>query len=145
MIIKADPWYDAMSKKEMEEFLSKPLLMRLGVIDRDGYPLVHPVWFVYRDDEFFILSNRKSKKVMLIKNDGRVYYTIDLEKPTGVRGKGDAIIIDDNILASNLMKDMILRYIGDTESEISRMLEDEAKESVVIRIKPRFFATWIHR
>lgn len=143
--MKADPWYDAMSKEEMERFLKEPLIMRLAVIDSDNYPLVHPVWYIYRDGELFVLSNKESKKVKIIRNNKKVYFTIDIDKPTGVRGKGDAMLIEDQKLALSLMKEMIIRYIGNLESEVSKMLLNEASESVVIKIKPRFFATWIYR
>ncbi len=144
-IITADPWYKSMSRGEMEEFLAKPLLMRIGLVDSDGYPIVHPVWFLYRDGVLFFLSNKKSKKVMLLKNNPKIYFTIDTDKPSGVRGKGNAMLIDDDELAIDLMKQMILRYLGSIDSKVSEMLIEEAKESMVVKIIPRFFATWIHK
>ncbi len=140
-IIRADPWYRLMSKEEVEEFLSKPLLLRLGLIDEDNYPIVHPVWFLY-DEEFTILSNKGSKKVRILRNNPRVYFTIDEDKPSGVRGKGDARLIDGD--ASKIMREMLIKYGIDLNSNVGKQLMEEAKDSVIIRIKPKFLATWVY-
>lgn len=144
-ILQADKWHKIMDKEEVEKFLEKPLIMRLGLIDKDGYPLVHPVWFHYKDSVFYVLSNKESKKVSILKANPKVYFTIDMDKPIGVRGKGDAILIDNKDLAVELMKSMIIRYLGDLNKEISKSLLEDAKESMIIKIVPRFLATWKYK
>ena len=65
-----------MSEKETFEFLqNEPLLMRIGVIDTDGYPLVHPVWFIYEKEKFLLVSERKSTKVKILKRNSKVYFS----------------------------------------------------------------------
>ncbi len=142
-IIKADPWYKAMSKEEVNEFLNKPLILRLGIIDNDGYPIVHPVWFIYKDESIFILSNKNSKKVRLLSYNKKVYFTIDIDKPIGVRGKGDAELIEGDKI--ELMREMLIKYNIDLNSNLAKSLLEEAIDSVIIKIKPRFMATWIYK
>ncbi len=142
-IIKADPWYRAMSKEEVNEFLDKPLLMRIGLIDHDGYPIVHPVWFLYKDDNILVLSNKNSKKIRLLNDNKKVYFTIDIDKPMGVRGKGDIELIDGNTI--EIMKEMLIKYNIDLNSKLGTSLLEEAMSSIIIKIKPKFMATWIYK
>ena len=42
-----------LAKEEMERFLTDPgILMRIGVNRVDGFPLVTPIWFIYREHVF---------------------------------------------------------------------------------------------
>ncbi|GIU70723.1 MAG: hypothetical protein KatS3mg003_0202 [Candidatus Nitrosocaldaceae archaeon] len=143
-IIQADQWYRAMNEEEIIKFLEKPLLMRIGFIDKDGYPIVHPVWFLYKNGKFIVLSHRNSKKVKRLRENPKVYFTIDIEKPTGVRGKGDAELLVDEEQTRKIMSEMLKKYGIDESSEIANQLMDEARESVIINIKPKFLATWIY-
>lgn len=143
-IIKADPWYRDMKKEEVNEFLAKPLLMRIGLIDIDNYPMVHPVWFLYKNEEFIVLSHKDSKKVRILRDNPKVYFLIDTEKPTGVRGKGDAELLIDEDRAVKLMDEMLKKY-GITNDEIREQLLEEAKKCMIIKIKPGFLATWIYK
>jgi len=67
-----------MSAKETFELLQKePLLMRIGVVGTDGYPLVHPVWFVYENERFLLVSERDSVKARILKRNNKVYFLVD--------------------------------------------------------------------
>ncbi len=135
-----------MSMSEVEEFLKRPVLMRLGVIDKDGYPLVHPVWFTYEGYRFYLTSSIASKKVRLLKENAKVYFVVDdviNGKPRGVRGKGNASIIYDRDVTVKVMREHIIKYIGSLDKPVSKRLLDESSNSIVIVIEPLFFATWI--
>jgi nitroimidazol reductase NimA-like FMN-containing flavoprotein (pyridoxamine 5'-phosphate oxidase superfamily) len=55
-LVKVDPWARTMSEKRTLEFLQNEVhLMRIGIVDNDGYPLVHPVWFIYENEKFVIV------------------------------------------------------------------------------------------
>ena len=135
-----------MSDEEMEEFLNRPLLMRLGIIDKDGYPIVHPVWFLYRDYRFYVVSSVRSRKVKAIEHNRNVYFVVDDiidGKPRGVRGKGNATLEYNSVTVNDLMRANIIKYIGSLEKDISERLMDEAKDSTAIVIEPLYIATWI--
>ncbi len=145
-IVRADPWWRAMSIDEVNDLLSRPLLMRLGMVDYDGYPLVHPVWFTYENGRFYLTSSSASKKVKVLKENPRVYYVIDDmvdSRPRGVRGKGNASLIYDKELAVKVMKEHIIKYVGSLDKPVSKRLLDESSNSVTIVIEPLFLATWI--
>jgi len=137
-----------MSEKETLEFLqNEPLLMRLGVIDSDEYPLVHPVWFIYENEKFMIVSERNSAKVRILSKNNKLYFVVDNvteeNGPCGVRGRGVAKIIDDSNHAQEVMQKLIIRYMGSLERPIAKKLMQSAKSnSVVIEVYPKFLGTW---
>ncbi len=148
-ITRADPWHRAMTEKETLEFLREPLLLRIGMVDADGYPMVHPVWFVYEDEKFLIVSERSSKKAGVAKKNGRVYFVVDkVTEETGscgVRGKADARIIDDPAYVLELARKQLLRYTGSLAGDLAEKMMESAKDMVVIELRPKFLGTWRQR
>jgi nitroimidazol reductase NimA-like FMN-containing flavoprotein (pyridoxamine 5'-phosphate oxidase superfamily) len=147
-LVKVDPWAGAMSERETLEFLQNEVhLLRIGIVDNDGYPLVHPVWFVYENEKFLIVSERNSAKVKILNKNNKVYFVVDNvteeNGPIGVRGRGVAKIIDDSNYAQEVMRKLILRYMRSLERPIAKKLMESAKsDSVVIEVYPKFLGTW---
>ncbi|MEM1942101.1 MAG: pyridoxamine 5'-phosphate oxidase family protein [Candidatus Nitrosocaldus sp.] len=145
-IVRADPWWRSMSMDEVEEFLSRPLLMRLALMDRDLYPIVHPLWFIYKDGVFYLETHKASKKARLLRNNNRVYFLVDETvdgKPRGVRGKGNAFLLNDAELARNIILEHVIRYLGSADKHLSKKLIESSKDNVVVKVEPLVFATWI--
>ena len=149
--MKADPWGRAMSEKETLEFLqNEPLLMRIGVIDTDGYPLVHPVWFIYENEKFMLVSERNSAKVKILQKNSKVYFIVDKvtkeNGPCGVRGRGKAKIVDDADYAQEVTQKQLLWYMGSLEGSVAKQLMESAKtDMVVVEVYPKFLGTWRYK
>lgn len=45
------------------EFLKKPLIARISVVDPDGFPHTVPVWFLLDGDDIVVISVSDTKKV----------------------------------------------------------------------------------
>ena len=69
--------------------LAAPRLMRLGVTEPDGTPLVHPLWYTWEQDQFLLHIGITSSKRTAIDMQPTVYFTVDDTGPGifGVRGK----------------------------------------------------------
>src|SRR5512134_4030190 len=52
-----------MFSEAIREFLQKPLIARMSVIDGDGYPHTVPVWFKLDGDDLVVISVRDTRKV----------------------------------------------------------------------------------
>jgi uncharacterized pyridoxamine 5'-phosphate oxidase family protein len=137
-----------MPEKRTLEFLRNEVhLMRLGIVDNDEYPLVHPVWFIYEDEKFVIVSERNSAKARIMNKNNEVYFVVDdvtnEDGPIGVRGRAIAMIFDDSDYAETIMRKLIMRYMGSLERPIAKKLMEYAKsDSVVIELYPKFLGTW---
>ena len=65
-------------REEMEKFLSDPgILMRIGVNRADNFPLVTPIWFIYRERAIYFTPREKSEWFDCLRQDNRVALCID--------------------------------------------------------------------
>ena len=79
--------------------------------ERDGTPLVHPMWYQYKDEKFFAVSNREGTKVRSLKKNPEVYFLVDVND-RGVRGRARAKVIDDSEYAVKILTQNLMRYGG---------------------------------
>lgn len=143
--ILADRHARKLDQGEAEAILSGPHILRLGLIDeRDGSPVVHPVWFHYENGMFFVATDTEGRKARSLRKNPSVYFVIDIVEgpPKGVRGKGTARISDDHAYATEVTKKCVVKYMGTAESETAKRVIEMGKESSVVEIIPKYIATW---
>ncbi len=143
----ADRTAKPLEENELAEFLDQPNILRIAMIDfRDGAPLVHPVWYYYRDGKFFAAVDRDGTKAQSLRKNPNVYFLIDINPddgpPRGVRGKGTASVVDDPEYATKVTSHNILRYLGSLDDAVGQKLIEMGKSSSVIEITPSYMATW---
>lgn len=146
-IVAADPMARALSEDEVVALLGEPLLLRLGVIDPDGWPLVHPVWHLFEGGVFRLLVGRTSVKARVLRATPRAYFTVDTAaegRARGVRGRATARVVDDVELAVDVCRKELLRYMGTTEGAFAEGMLGEARAGTmsVIELAPVRFATF---
>ena len=117
--------------------------IRLAVI-QDKHPLICSVWFSADPETLVIscVSHRKSQLVKSLMADPRVGFEIALNDPPykGVRGKGNAKLTQENV--SNSLQEVIVRFLGSTNSNLARWLLGRAEEEYVIKITPSWITSW---
>lgn len=110
--------------------------------ERDGTPLVHPMWYHYKDEKFFAVSNREGTKVRSLKKNPEVYFLVDVTD-RGVRGRARAKVIDDSEYAVKILTQNLMRYGGSIDSpEAKDRIEIAKNHYSAIEITPLFMATW---
>ena len=139
----------SMTEEETRNFLSTgKLFARLGTIDKNGDPNVHPVWYHFANDKIYLETSKNSRKAQSIRNKNSVYFCIDdtNEPYKGVRGKGTASLIEDVEKNLLVLEKILLKYTRSLENDIAKFLFNSVKsgESIIIEINPRFFGTWDH-
>ena len=117
--------------------------IRLAVI-QDKHPLICSVWFSV-DAETLVMSCVSHGKSQLVKSlmaDPRVGFEIALNEPPykGVRGKGNARLTQENV--SNTLHEVIVRFLGSTDSYLARWLLGRAEQEYVIKITPNWITAW---
>jgi len=134
-----------MSREEIREYLSQPLIARLATSEK-GWPHVTPVWFEYDGDNFWVPIQATTKKAAHLRSDKRVGLIIDtFTEPisrfniTQVVVKGEAELIKvpsvegPNELRSRTMR-IWRRYLGD---EPKNTLKNRLRiDRYLIKIKP---------
>ncbi len=143
----ADRTAKPLSRRELGKFLARPNILRLAIIDeRDGWPIVHPVWYHYKAGKFLIATDRAGVKARSLRKNPNVYFLVDVSPddgpPMGARGKGLAKVIDDSNYAVELTKQNTIRYMGPIETEKAKEIMELGKNSSVVEVKPIYMATW---
>jgi nitroimidazol reductase NimA-like FMN-containing flavoprotein (pyridoxamine 5'-phosphate oxidase superfamily) len=139
----ADPEMKPLEEAEITELLNQPIYLRVAMInEHDGTPLVHPMWYHYKDEKFFAVSNREGTKIRSFKKNPEVYFLVDIAD-RGVRGRARAKVIDDSEYAVKILTQNLMRYVGSIDSPEARDRIEIAKNQYsAIEITPLFMATW---
>jgi nitroimidazol reductase NimA-like FMN-containing flavoprotein (pyridoxamine 5'-phosphate oxidase superfamily) len=67
-----------MTQEEIEEFLTAPgFFARLGTLDADGHPRVHPISFLYRDGKINFTLRPSPSSQDNVRRDPRIALSID--------------------------------------------------------------------
>lgn len=119
--------------------------IRLACTGQDGFPRVVSVWFLYREGEFLCVSHRDSSLVKLLQSSPRVGFEVSPNEPPyhGVRGQGTATLGGDG--AGEVLRLVIARYLGDSNSSLANWLLSREQEEVLIRVTPKRFFSWDYR
>ena len=149
-IVHASPGFGSkFSEEQTLDFLSKGKLnLLLGTIDEKDEPNVHPVWYLFENEKFYIETSKTSKKANNARKKNTVYFCIDDEKMPykGVRGKGTVRISEDINANIPIAKKIMIKYTGNLDNEVAKFLMNAVKNgfSVLLEITPKYFATWDH-
>lgn len=65
------------SKEKIIEFLNKEQTGRISSIDKDGFPQIIPMNFVYLNDAIYMHSHTKGEKLENIKRNSKVGFEVD--------------------------------------------------------------------
>lgn len=139
----------AMSKQEIETFLSFPRLARMATIS-NGKPHIAPVWYYYDGTNITIPATKGTKKIKNIKNNPNVSIAIDTVegKPEDISYlNAKAVIIEgkaemkDDIDGSFARK-MYERYAGKDAFENPMVQSSINMPRKVLVIKPIKIISW---
>ena len=133
------PW----TRSEMETFLDAGLMpVRLGCHHSGGGLWMLSLWYEHDEGTIRCATGRRSDIASFLRKNRDVSFEISTNRPPymGVRGAGRATLSPDE--EKTLLKSLIKRYLGGTESELARMLLTDDREEVVITIEPERLYTW---
>ena len=139
-ISKSSAW----DQSRIFSFLSENAIpIRLAVI-QDKHPLICSVWFSV-DAETLVMSCVSHGRSQLVKSlmaDPRGGFEVALNEHhyKGVRGKGNVKLTQENV--SNTLHEVIVRFLGSTDSYLARWLLGRAEEEYVINITPSWITSW---
>jgi hypothetical protein len=150
-IVAADPQARVLSESEVIGLLAEPIPMRLGMVDGQGWPLVHPVWHVFEDGIFRVAVGKTSHKANVLRANPRAYFAVDTGgasgETRGVRGRANARVIDGNVqLAVGVTRNGLLKYTGtDQGSEAEEMLKwARDGDMAVVELTPLRFGAFAY-
>ena len=132
-----------LSEQEMIDFLNEGQLVRLAVLDDDGWPYVIPVWYEYSDGGYYIIPRARSRWAEYIKRDKRVSLCIDDPGMRKVMVKGEAEIVEEPNVGGRWVeigKRMSIRYLGEHGPDYLQPTINEPRWLLCVR--PVSTTTW---
>jgi nitroimidazol reductase NimA-like FMN-containing flavoprotein (pyridoxamine 5'-phosphate oxidase superfamily) len=139
----------AVTESEVNNFLQSKINIQIATIDEEGYPVIHPTWFLYENDsgKLFTATAKMTRKVQNIRsNPYRIYFSIDDENYPykGVKGRAAARILEDIPKNLSIIEKINLKYLGTLEHPLAKRLMENTRNGsqVVIEITPKFFSAW---
>jgi PPOX class probable F420-dependent enzyme len=129
---------------EQDAFLRDNRKCALATLDRDGFPHVVAMNFIFRDGAFYMTSYAKAQKVLNVRRNPKVAVMIETgdsyAELKGVMARGECEIIDD--------ADAVRRVFGwANEARNSGRPSgsvDSAPKRAVMKIVPTRMASWDH-
>jgi hypothetical protein len=104
------------------------------------------LWFRWTDDDgepaLWCATSAGADVVSYLESSDEVAFEVSTNDPPyrGVRGNGTATLEPDP--DKELLESLIVRYLGDTDSDLARGLLAGDREEVRIRIEPRTLYSW---
>ncbi len=131
------------SAATIESFLSSQTIpVRLGCETPTGHPWLVSLWYLYRDDRLWCATEADAAVVSYLEYDPEVAFEVSTNDPpyAGVRGRGTATIEPDP--EKTLLRDLLERYLGGTDSDLGRRLLVDDRDEVTIAIEPAVVYGW---
>lgn len=120
------------------ELVESATLMRLAYVGARGQPHVVPIWWVYREGEFVVVTGPRADKVRHLARRPKVALTIDTATPPYhvLLVQGEAALEAVEGMAPEYPQ-IVERFLGPlAEGYLSRMRE-RVQRQIRIRIRPR--------
>jgi nitroimidazol reductase NimA-like FMN-containing flavoprotein (pyridoxamine 5'-phosphate oxidase superfamily) len=133
------PW----SADETESFLTGTRIpIRLACRTPGGHLWILSLWYRFRDGRFRCATGADADVVRYLEADPDVAFEISTNDPPyrGVRGRGTATVAPDD--DKEVLRALLERYLGETDSELARTLLSPDREEVRVEIDPAKLHTW---
>ncbi|MFB6121897.1 MAG: pyridoxamine 5'-phosphate oxidase family protein [Haloferacaceae archaeon] len=133
----------AWSEDDVEAFLRETTVpIRLATRRPDGSPWVVTLWYRYRDDAFECATGANADVVRFLRREPSVAVDVSTNDVPyrGVRGHGVASVSPDE--NKRVLRALVERYLGGTDSSLAEWLLSDARDEVRIRIDPHELFSW---
>lgn len=119
--------------------------LRLATKTQSGWPIVVSLWFIHIEGSLWCATQDSAVIVGYLRNDARCGFEVAPDRPPyrGVRGRGKATIHADR--GENVLRILLDRYLGGTESPLARQLLSRSQSEVAIEITPVSISSWDYR
>lgn len=133
----------AWAEGDVETFLRETTVpIRIATRRPDGSPWVVTLWYRYRDGSLECATQASADVVRFLRRDPEIGFDISTNRIPyrGIRGNGTVEIEPDD--GGTVLRDLIERYLGGTDSPLAEWLLDEDRDEVRVRIDPDDIYSW---
>ena len=127
-----------------DEFLKTQKILRLSTIDKNNFPHITPVWYIFSGRKIYIGTDTKSQKIKNLEKNNHVSFCVDVgvNAPDiyGIMSKGIANVIVEMPKTKTIAKKILLKYFKTLENKSAKQLLDDT--DCIIEIIPEKFSIW---
>ena len=132
----------SLTNAQLDALLALDIPGQLGTLDKEGYPQITPIWFVWEGGAFYMTSLPEKAHVRRLERDPRASFCVeveDVERDDGerpnrsVRAVGPAELFDD--VGGAWTRRITEKYIRGP-GRADKLAARSAQERVVIRLQP---------
>ena len=127
-----------------DEFLKTQKILRLSTIDKNNFPHITPVWYIFSGRKIYIGTDTKSQKIKNLEKNNHVSFCVDVgvNAPDiyGIMSKGIANVIVEMPKTKTIAKKILLKYFKTLETKSAKQLLDDT--DCIIEIIPEKFSIW---
>ena len=128
---------------EMETYLeSVRIPLRLACTTESGWPMAVSLWFKHQNGRLFCATQKSARVVSYLQNDPRCAFEIAADLPPYCGVRGQAIASIDEKIGGETLEQLLVRYLGGTDSALARNLIAKSEDEVAIILKPVKIYTW---
>jgi len=131
------------SEDEVASFLQEVRIpMRIATRRSDDSLWPVAIWYRYRNGVFEAATQTTADLVHILENDPNVGFDISTNEVPyrGIRGTGTAVLSNDG--GQEVLRDLVHRYLGGTDSSLAQRLLSDDRQEVLIRIDPDVIYSW---
>lgn len=129
---------------ERAAFLSEQRKCALATLDRDGFPHVVAMNFVFRAGAFYMTSYGKAQKVLNLRRNPKAAVMVETGSSyaelKGVMARGDCEIVEDPERVREIFSWLAARRDSERPSGAS----NSVPKRVVLKISPSKLTSWDH-
>lgn len=116
--------------------------LRLSCVSTSGWPVVLSLWYLYGERRLYCATQETARVVDYLRHEPRCGFEVasDLPPYCGVRGQGIATV--DTTSGVEILKQLLVRYLGSTETQLGKRLLAQSHNEVAIVIEPVKVFTW---
>ncbi|QDX39445.1 pyridoxamine 5'-phosphate oxidase family protein [Salarchaeum sp. JOR-1] len=125
------------------EFLTDTAVpLRLTTHRPDGTLWTVALWYEYDNGVFACATGADADLVRFLRGDSHVAFDVSVNDPPyrGVRGNGTVTVDPDD--GKQLLRSLLERYLGGTDSALAGRLLDDDREEVRIELRPDELYSW---
>ncbi|USZ73115.1 pyridoxamine 5'-phosphate oxidase family protein [Natronosalvus halobius] len=133
----------SLSRAEIDDYLDEATVpIRLACHTPAGRLWMLSLWFQHRDGVFRCATGADADVVRYLGHDPSVAFEVSTNEPpyAGVRGSGTATVDPDPEKA--VLRELLERYLGGTDSKLARSLLEKDRTEVTITVDPGVVYGW---
>ncbi|WP_136589709.1 pyridoxamine 5'-phosphate oxidase family protein [Salinigranum halophilum] len=130
------------NREDVDDFLTTTVPIRLSCRTPADHLWMLSLWYLWEDDALWCATGADADVVRYLRANDEVAFEVSTNDPPyrGVRGRGHASIDADE--EKTLLRRLLQRYLGGTDSALARRLLAPERDEVRIRVDPARLHSW---